>query len=303
MNILLLGGNGFLGKSLQDEFLSRESFTVFSFDLFIPHEKKSGVTYFSGTLDDFELVRKIIEDNQISVIIHLVSTLIPASSLEDFKKEEVNVINPTADILKYCAQNNILFVYMSSGGTIYGKQYGVISEDLSPRPISYYGFSKMQVEQLIKFNHRCFGLKYLILRPSNPYGFGQNLYGKQGIIAVSFGRLLDNKPISVFGDGSNIRDYIYIKDYSFYVAELIIKNIQNDTFNIGSGVGYSINQVLQTIQNVTGTKLQIEYVESRSNDVPEFILDVSKLKSIIPHEQFKLEEGVRLFYNSIMAGI
>ncbi|MCQ2584371.1 MAG: NAD-dependent epimerase/dehydratase family protein [Treponema sp.] len=299
MNILLLGGNGFLGKSLQDELLSRKMFSVFSFDLFIPSEKRTGVTYFSGKLSDFELLNRIIEENKISVVIHLVSTLIPASSLDEFQKEQINVINPSSNILSLCSQRNILFVYMSSGGTIYGKQYGVISEDLAPRPISYYGFSKMQMEELIKFYHRCFGLKYLILRPSNPYGYGQNLYGKQGIIAVSFGRIINNQQITVFGDGSNIRDYIYIKDYAFYIIELILKNIQNDTFNIGSGVGYSINQVLEIIQNIVGQKIDIEYVESRSNDVPEFVLDVSKLKSIIPHEQYKLEEGINLFYNSI----
>ncbi len=111
--------------------------------------------------------------------------------------------------MDYCASNHIEFVFLSSGGTVYGVKGGVISENEPVAPISYYGLSKVQIEDLINFYHRRYNLNYLILRPSNPYGFGQNLYGKQGLIAVIIGKILSKESIVVFGDGTTIRDYIY----------------------------------------------------------------------------------------------
>lgn len=301
-NILLLGGNGFLGRNIISKLAQNKTFSIFSFDLYEPVQPLVGVQYYCGNLSDEEKIDSILREKSINIVIHLVSTLIPASTVQDYENDCNTVYNPTVKILELCVKYNTKFIYMSSGGTIYGNQHGIISEDAPATPISYYGFSKLQMESLIKFYHRVYGLEYLILRPSNPYGVGQNLYGKQGIIAVSLGKLLKNETLTVFGDGSNIRDYIYIDDYTLYIEKLIENNISNQTFNIGSGKGYSITEVLETLQKVSGKALKIEHVPSRKNDVPEFVLDISRINSFIPCKQFSLEEGIRRFYNYV-AGV
>jgi UDP-glucose 4-epimerase len=177
----------------------------------------------------------------------------------------------------------------------------VISENEPPAPISYYGLSKVQIEDLINFYHRRYDLNYLILRPSNPYGHGKNLNGKQGVIAVILGRMLKNQPITIFGDGETIRDYIYIEDFIFYVAELIKEEILNGTINIGSGVGYSLNDIVSVVDEISGHTICVEHIEARKDDVPKMILSTTRLHNFVHHEDVKLDDGIRQFYNYVMA--
>lgn len=150
---------------------------------------------------------------------------------------------------------------------------------------------------MINFYHRRYKLNYLILRPSNPYGHGQNLYGKQGLIAVVLGKLLKNEPITVFGDGEVVRDYIYIDDFTYYVKELIRNGVLNETINIGSGIGYSINRIIDVFNKLSKTPLKIEYVDARKDDVPMMVLDTTRLHNFVKHENVSLERGIELFYN------
>ena len=296
--ILILGGNGFLGRNLV-RVLSEDGFLVSVFDLNSPTELLCGVKYFQGELEDFGKIVNIINTNQINVVVHLVSTIIPGSTLEHYINNCRIVQLSTIPIMDYCAANNIKMVYFSSGGTVYGVKGGIISENEPVAPISFYGLSKIQIEDLIHFYHRRYNMDYLIIRPSNPFGPGQNLYGKQGLIAVALGHLFKKEPIQVYGDGSNIRDYIYIDDFVFYVKELIKKDIKNETINIGSGLGTSINRIIEIIENISGEKMKVENVPSRKDDVPKMILDTTRLHNFIKHDDYPVEEGIRKFYLSI----
>ena len=163
-------------------------------------------------------------------------------------------------------------------------------------PISFYGWSKQMMENSIQFMHRTVDLDFLILRPSNPFGHGQNLYGRQGLVAVAIGKLLKNEVIEVWGDGSAVRDYIYIDDLSTIFVKLIERNIHNATLNIGSGRGYSINDVLAFLKIVSGRELKIEYQNPRPVDVSNMVLNTSRLKEIISYEITPFMEGIRMFY-------
>lgn len=301
-NILILGGNGFLGRNLARG-LSNEKNNVVVFDVVQPAVLCPDVVYHQGKLEDFNKIVKIIQDNSINVVVHMVSTIIPGSSLEQYINNCAIVQLSTIPIMDYCAANKIKMVYFSSGGTVYGVKGGTISENEPVAPISYYGLSKIQIEDLIHFYHRRYNLDYLIIRPSNPFGPGQNLYGKQGLIAVVFGHMLKNEPISIYGDGSVIRDYIYIDDLIFYVKELIKKDIKNETINVGSGVGTSINQIIEIVEEVSGVQLKRQNVPSRKDDVPKMILDTTRLHNFIKHEDCSVKEGIRLFYQTVMKEI
>lgn len=293
-SILLIGGNGFLGRNLARTLLQNGN-KVFIFDRGINNVNNS-IYEIEGNLNDLDKIKSIIMNNKIDILIHLVSSLLPGSSDEEYLSDLVNVQIPTVSLLRICSENRIKFIYLSSGGTVYGTKNGKLSEINKLEPISYYGLSKVNIEQLIQFHNSKYGLQYLILRPSNPFGHGQRLDGKQGLIAVLIGKIIKKERLTVFGDGTNIRDYIYIDDFVFYVTKLIEKNITNKIINIGSGVGYSVNQIISKVESIAGTKIEIERKMNRSDDVKEIVLDISVLNNIIPYEQITIEDGIKKFY-------
>ena len=304
-NILFLGGAGFIGSNLIRTLIGRkDDIKVYVLEpSFANISRLDGmeVQVFRGTLQDIDFVQSIIEANHIDAIVHLVATIIPGSTFEDYKREYQQVIFPTIELMQYCAQKDIKFVYFSSGGTVYGNRTDMtpFKETDPMAPISYYGWSKQMMENSILYVHRTAGLKYLIVRPSNPYGHGQNIHAKQGLIAVALGKILAGEPIVVWGDGSNVRDYIYIDDLCEVLCQLLEKDVCNTTLNIGSGVGASINDIIQVLRDVVSEEVQVEYQPARKVDVSHMILDTTHLKQYVNVEFTSLVEGVTRFYRDV----
>lgn len=307
MNILFIGGAGFIGSSLVKQFLSNEKFKVFVIEPeFANVSRLDGldVNIFRMALDNVDGVEHILVSNKIDVVVHLVSTLIPGSGYDDFNNEFKYMIFPSIKLMEICAKENIKFVYFSSGGTIYGNrstmQSFVETDDMAP--ISYYGWSKQMMENSILFKNRTEKLKYLIVRPSNPYGHGQNLHGKQGLVAVAIGKILEEKPVEVWGDGSAIRDYIYIDDLSRVFYQLIDKDVCNETVNLGSGRGYSVNDVLAFLKIITKKDFKIIYENARPMDVSNMVLDTEKMQKLADVGLTPMLEGISTFYNECLKG-
>lgn len=303
--ILLIGGAGFIGSNLIHQFLKDDNYEIYVIepekaDIQRLNEVESQVTILRADLKDILFLSKIISEYNIEVVIHLVSTLLPKSTLEDYQNEMNDLILPSMNIMRICSELDILFVYMSSGGAIYGNSSSTVYKETDRlEPISYYGQSKCFVEETIKFENRCSGLRYLILRPSNPYGHGQNLYGRQGLIAVSIGKILKNQPITIWGDGSLIRDYIHIDDLCESIYKLIVKDVNNEIINIGSGKGYSIKSIIDILADVVGQSIDIKYLESRNVDVNSVVLSIEHLQSFLTIKtNYDIRKGISDFYNS-----
>lgn len=301
MKILFIGGAGFIGSNLVKRFCKSGSFKV----TVIEPETASvmrldglQVEIVRASLANVEAVEQIIANKRIDTVVHLVSTLIPGSGYEDFKRELTDMVFPSIRIMEYCARFDIKFVYFSSGGTVYGNrttmQPFVETDDMAP--ISYYGWSKQMMENSILFKNRTEKLRYLIVRPSNPYGHGQNLYGRQGLVAVAIGKILNGQPVEVWGDGSAIRDYIYIDDLSEVFFQLIDNNVSNETVNIGSGRGYSVNDVLAFLKIISKVDFKIKYENARPMDVSNMVLDTEKMHKFTNVELTPMLEGVSMFY-------
>lgn len=302
-NILFIGGAGFIGSSI----LRRLSNVKNASDLYVVEHTFANVSRLEGLkvniyrcdLGNFDFIESIIRKNKIDTIVHLVSTLIPGSGYEDYKKEIQTVAFPTFRLTQLCSELGIKFIYFSSGGTVYGNRKSPIpfKEHDEREPISYYGLTKLMIENNILFEHRKQNLRYLIVRPSNPYGHGQALNGKQGIIAVAIGKLLNGDAIEIWGDGSSIRDYIYIDDLADAFCKLLEKDVENTIVNIGSGEGYSVNDILEKLKEVSSKPIKIEYKPARNADVSTMILSVDKLRSLIDLKLTPLIEGMKIFYN------
>lgn len=296
---LFIGGRGFIGSNIIRHMNPNDS--IYILDCNLPDNiqpSNANIHYVSGKISDIELILNIIQTNGITKIVHLVSTLIPGSNFDDYISEYSNIIIPTIKLIKICSENNIQFVYFSSGGTIYGNRKSLESnkEDEPKEPISYYGLSKQMIENSILFENRKSGLKYLIIRPSNPYGPGQNIHGNQGLIAVSIGKILSDEPITIWGDGSSIRDYIYIDDLARIVVQLIGNDVSDAIINIGSGHGYSINKIISIIDSIEPKHIEVNYSQSRDVDVANMILDITLMKSLVDIKLTPIEEGIQNFY-------
>ncbi|WPO79528.1 NAD-dependent epimerase/dehydratase family protein [Flavobacterium sp. KACC 22761] len=297
-NVLLLGGTGFIGSNII-KYLKKERYKIFVLEL--PgkiHDTNDDVTFFYGKLEQIELVKKIVVDNSINIVMHLASSLIPSSDIDAYLNEFEIIIKPTITLLPFFAKSNVRFIFFSSGGTVYGtNKSGIFSESSKTNPISYYGHSKLILEESILLEGRISNLNYLIIRPSNPYGVGQNIFGKQGLIAASIGHLLNGEKISIWGDGTVVRDYINIEDLAKGVVGIIENVDNNQIFNIGSGKGYSVNEIIDILKKCSVADFEVEYLEGRPVDVPVMILNVKKFCDIVGDTKICIEDGIKNFYN------
>lgn len=299
-NILIIGGNSFIGKNLITAF-ENKNFKLFTLQRnnnnFIHNENYYYFDYFN-----VKSIIKIIEKNNINCVIDLVSTIIPSSSIEEYDYEIRNNYSSKLSLLKFYADHNIKYVYISSGGTIYGNNNDTFQTENSKLfPLNFYGLSKLIFEETIQFFNKNHNLKYLIIRPSNPYGIFQNINKSQGFVTVAINKILNNNKIEIWGDGSIIRDYIYISDLVNAIIELLNIDVDNNIFNIGSGTGSTILDVIKEIELITNKKAILLFKDKRDIDIPINILDVSKLKQYINFNPISLNTGLNLYINSITA--
>jgi UDP-glucose 4-epimerase len=302
-NILILGGLGFIGSNLIEEFLQHEdAYSIIVFDFpgkHNPFGEKIRIIY--GDFSNEESLKPVFSDNRIDIVIHLISTTVPASSNENIIYDiEANLI-PTIQLLKLLSVYKIPeIIFFSSGGSVYGiTKDEKVDENHSVFPVSSHGTIKITIEKYIHLFQQLYGIKYLILRVGNPYGPWQNSE-KQGIINIFIRKMLRNEPLVVRGDGNAIRDYIFVKDLASIVHILISKEIHNEIINIGSGIGNSINQIIGALKKIVDNTAFIEYEEALQTDVPRVILDTKKLEKLISYPLCSIEEGIQKTYDSMI---
>ena len=236
------------------------------------------------------------KENQIDIDIHLIGTTVPSISNEniiyDIDSNLVNTIK-LLNIMKQYQIKNIIFP--SSGGTVYGILKREHKESGPTTPVCSYGIMKLTTEKYLYLYNYLYGINFLILRPSNPFGEYHKSV-QQGLINVVLEKILNGKIIEIWGDGSVVRDYIYIKDLVRIIVDLIEKNIQDEIINIGSGRGYSINEILTIIREEIGD-FPLKYVEARKVDVPYLILNIDKLRTFLDINLMGIEEGIKKTYD------
>jgi UDP-glucose 4-epimerase len=304
MNTLLIGGSGFLGLNIAKALIA-DGHSVHIADVNINSSAVlknlqgiHGIHQIDcANVDD---VLGHIDRFKIECVINLASNLIPSSTYESYSLDQANFIGSAVRLLNELATRHINYVYFSSGGAVYGgSDQKTVSESNPKNPISYYGLAKSLFEDLILFTSRTKGLNYLIIRPSNPFGPFQNPSKKQGLIAVAVDMMQKNQPIEVWGDGSVVRDYIWVGDLAQAIARLITKNHWNEIYNLGSGLGHSVNQVLEMIRSLLETESRIIYTPPRSVDVSSIILDIQKVQAEIVFHPIDLKEGITMYLGRI----
>jgi UDP-glucose 4-epimerase len=276
---LVLGGAGFIGSHLA-EALAQQGRRVKVFDR--PHvdrlplfPRAKGFEVYTGDFLNPQALAPALEATD--VVFHLVSTTLPKNSNDNPVYDVESNVLGSLRLIELCREHGVRkLVFVSSGGTVYGvPRTTPVAEDHPTEPISSYGIHKLMVEKYLALAHHLQGLDYRIVRPANLYGPRQRLDTAQGAVAVFLDRALRDQPIQIWGDGSVVRDYVYIAD----AVEAMLKAASYEgtqrVFNIGSGKGASLNDLVAEIEKLLGRRVQVEHSAPRVLDVPVNVLDAS----------------------------
>lgn len=283
---LVLGGRGFIGSHLVDALLDAGYF-VRCFDRLhiVPlgdtHLTNPNFELYEGDFASEADIAEALVDCDICY--HLVSTTLPKSSNADPVFDIQSNLIGTIHLLNHAVKSGLQkIIFVSSGGTVYGEPTQVpIFETHSTDPVCSYGITKLAIEKYLSLFHRLHGLDYTVLRLANPFGEGQRTHANQGAVAVFLGKVLRGEPIEIWGDGSVIRDYVYIADVVNALVLCIKKSTEEHIFNIGSGRGYSLNDVLDAIEKVTGRPSVRQYMLGRTFDVPVSVLNIERARKTL----------------------
>jgi UDP-glucose 4-epimerase len=282
MKALVIGGNGFIGTNLVTA-LKEKSVQVRVFDRYASKfaSPDDNVEYIIGDLGNYGALHEIVQD--MDWVFHLAYTTLPKTSNDDPIYDMRSNLIDTIQLLQECYEVGIKkFVFISSGGTVYGVPQTIpIKESHPTEPICSYGISKLAIEKYLHLFYHLYKLDYIVLRLSNPYGEWQNPNAKQGAIGVFLGRIAQREAIHIWGDGGIVRDYVYIKDAVAALIQGAKYKADDDEpriFNIGSGHGRSLNELVNVIRATVDMPVKVEYLTARDLDVPVNVLDISLAK-------------------------
>lgn len=294
--ILVLGGNGFLGRNLC-QFLVSKGEQVYSFDMFVPQNKLAGVEYISGDFFDDYTLQGIIDG--MDVIFHAICTLNPGNSNEKCILGYERDFVQTAKLCSFIKDTDCRLIFFSSGGTVYGNQKVLpVNEQAVPVPINHYGNLKLCIENTIRTFNFQMKKNMLIARISNPYGPGQDYHKGVGFIDAAIKKALSKEVMEIWGDGSIVRDYIYVEDVCRMLYELIEYHGEYEVFNLSSNTGTSQNDIIHILKELE-PKLQVRYTKGRSVDAGKIILDNERILSLGDIKITPLREGIRQYYEYI----
>lgn len=294
--VLVLGGNGFLGRNLCRHLVEMGE-DVYSFDMSLPEKESQGIHYLEGDFFDDYTLQKIIDG--MDVIYHAICTLNPGNSNEKCILGYERDFVQTAKLCSFIKDTDCRMIFFSSGGTVYGNQIEQpIKETAVPVPINHYGNLKLCIENTIRTFNFQMKKNMLVARISNPYGPGQDYHKGVGFIDAAIKRTLNHETIEIWGDGNIVRDYIFIDDLCKMLYALIDYHGEFEVFNLSSNTGTSQNDVVNILRQIT-SEVAVNYLPARTVDAKKIVLENSRIRAICAFPLVTPEEGIRRYYEYI----
>ncbi len=300
MKIIILGAAGFIGTNLIIE-LSKNpenEITVVDRDKgnfkMLDNMGLRGLNIIeSDLMVDTDYERLVLGHD---IMYHLVSTTVPTTSNQAIAEELNGNVVLSANLFEACIHQRVKkVVFLSSGGTVYGKEVKCpLNEKTPTNPITSYGIQKITIEKLLYLYNYMYGLDYRIIRLSNPYGPFQRPNGVLGVVTTFTYKALKGEEIDVYGDGSVVRDFIYIDDAIRGITNIVNGNDKHHTFNLGCGYGTSIMKVIETIEKALNIEVKVRYTDARKVDVPINYLDITRYETAYGKlNPINLEDGIK----------
>lgn len=291
--VAIIGTNGFIGKHLTRSLLNDKNIEIKLFGRSETSEFSSHAPYHQLDLNDTKHISEYFRG--IDLVYYLASDSIPSSSWENPKFEVERNLLPFINFLEcVCKLGLKKIVFVSSAGTIYGQSTEKLTEESDKKPFSPYGINKLAMENYLTYFEAKYGLRHDIFRVSNVYGIGQDTSKGLGIINTFLEKILTENGVLIYGDGKNIRNYIYVND----VADLLKLSIKTEInishiYNLASDDTLSINELIDHIKKVVVIDFKINYKETRQSDNPAILVDNSKIKAAHPEFKFtSIQEGI-----------
>lgn len=282
-NVLIIGGAGFIGSALAESCIA-SGMNVRIVDMLAPAggDTRNEIDFVQGDYRDSKLLQNILED--IDYVAHLAHDTLLLDIACDMSAEIKRNVLPAVQLMEACSETDVSkLLFVSSGGTVYGNPdiNQPIEETRSLHPVSVYGTTKLMIESLGHVYFAQKNLPFIVARPGNAYGIGQVPFRGQGFIATALASAKLGMPMSVYGDGSAVRDYIYITDIADAIVALMQNGIAGEAYNIGTSVGTSLRQLIDEYINpvieADNFRLEFEFKPERRADVNYNVLSNSKL--------------------------
>jgi UDP-glucose 4-epimerase len=276
MKCVILGGGGFIGSAIADRLLlDGHAVRIFERPRVEPYRSFTSSEQVEWITGDFLSTHDVSSAIAgADVVLHLVSTTLPKNSNDDPIYDVQSNLVGTLQLLNAMVARNVhKIVFISSGGTVYGIPKCLpITEDHPTDPLVSYGITKLAIEKYLHLFERMHGIKAITLRVANPYGERQRIETAQGAVGVFLHRTLSGKPIEIWGDGSVTRDYIHISDVAEAFVQAVKYSGSKSVFNIGSGAGTSLNELIAIIEKALDKSIERCYLPGRPFDVPVSVL-------------------------------
>ena len=294
MRALVSGGAGFIGSHLVSA-LALDGFDV----VMVDRAEGSGPAWAGnvrrvvGDLLDSAAICSALQG--VDLVYHLAWSGLPRSSVENPIAHVESNLAPTLALLEACVKSSVKrIVFLSSGGAVYGRALQLpMTEEHPKHPLSIYGVTKLAVESYLEFYWRQYGLDYVILRPSVPYGESQNTNRGQGAVGVFLNCALTGEPITLWGGSEVSRDFFYVGDLATACLAAANMDVERGAYNIGGGNAISLGTLVSTVEEITNTRLAVTYAPPRNIDPPSIWLDTTKARRVLCWEpQVELSMGI-----------
>ena len=291
---LITGGAGFIGSHITDKLLNND------YEVVVIDDFSSGKLSNLTQSPNIQVFKENILSNNIGAIfaetkpdyvIHLAAqTSVNYSITHTYTDAEINIM-ASIRLLEICKKYKIKKFITASSAAVYGiPHYLPIDENHPTEPISQYGLSKLTMERYVKLS----GIPYIIFRFSNAYGPRQCSSKESGVIAIFSKAMKNNEQINIFGDGSQIRDFIYVNDIADICVKILDSNIVNKIINFSTNEGISLNKLFYEMANLYSYSKKANYLSEREGDIKDSILSNKKVLELFPNLKYtKLEEGLK----------
>lgn len=295
MKILVTGGAGFIGSNIVDALIWNGHEVAIIDNLSTGKEESINpkANFFHVDITDFEALESVFQSFKPEIVFHVAAQIDVRKSLEDPSFDaETNVVG-SVNLFSLCVQYGVIrIVFSSTGGALYGEPKELPAKEDSPiQPLSPYGISKYCTEQYLNYFKRLYGLERVILRYGNVYGPRQDPLGEAGVIAIFTNKILRGEPPTVFGDGSQTRDYVFVEDV--VRANLLSITGKEGVYNIGTGIETSVNQIIQLFSKILKKEIKPMYTQPRKGEVFRISLDSEKAKKELGFSvRYNLEQGL-----------
>ncbi|HDK7167323.1 UDP-glucose 4-epimerase [Clostridium sporogenes] len=294
MKILVTGGAGFIGSNLVDKLINLGNDVCIIDNLSngnISNANKKARLYINDILDSN--VSSIFKKENFDIVYHFAAQIDVQKSIKDpMFDSNVNICG-TVNILKNCVDYGVNKIVYPSSAAVYGHpEYLPIDEKHRVKPISSYGLSKYTPEEYIRSFSELYNLDFTIFRYANVYGIRQDPKGEGGVVSIFMDRLFKDEPLGIFGDGTALRDYIYVED----IVDANIAALHNgskELFNIGTGLYTSVKELAQIMINTMKVESEIKYEPARKGDIEKSYFNIEKAKEKLKWEpKYNLHEGL-----------